>query len=468
LWIIFGIVGGCAATAILTLDFLVTLTGIEFILCAVIAAGSFFALLLRKRAGVSILIYSVAAAISAGIGILVSAAEEMQFLVALGCALIPAATWLILSGSWQNGAPEKKKEETAENAVNTPSPVVIASSPSMQDTARGKHKAAVQAVPDKAAMGATMAISIAEAPANPNTAVTELSPKDRKKLEKLKQKEERERQKQLRKKGASDTGQPMIEIDTFPSGPCAACGAVSEDGARFCKMCGERREPVKVLVAADADGNPANQIAAETKNAKTKKIYLEMDNRGTMHKNVGQATSYWVMRRPAMQKKPPYLLYVFCDKETARKALLDISYIHTAADTGMLICDHLMEYGYYEVANDDETVCYEALVCGHDLIPERYSEAREAFEKHGGRMKNEQAPDPNHVELQGTIEMNAIVLKEEFVDNGRYKYRVHYAPNRATAIEFLRQNRVEQEYLYIMVETPEGSYGRDIDGMYEV
>jgi len=46
-------------------------------------------------------------------------------------------------------------------------------------------------------------------------------------------------------------------------------------------------------------------------------------------------------------------------------------------------------------------------------------------------------------------------------------YRVHKAPDAASAKAFLEQNPVTKQFYYIVVETPEGNYCRDIQGMYK-
>lgn len=45
-------------------------------------------------------------------------------------------------------------------------------------------------------------------------------------------------------------------------------------------------------------------------------------------------------------------------------------------------------------------------------------------------------------------------------------YRIHRASNAATAKQFLKNHPVNKPLLYIIVETPEGIYGRDIQGIY--
>jgi hypothetical protein len=43
---------------------------------------------------------------------------------------------------------------------------------------------------------------------------------------------------------------------------------------------------------------------------------------------------------------------------------------------------------------------------------------------------------------------------------------MHTGPDAASAKAFLKRSPVTTPLQYVIVETPEGSYGRDIDGIY--
>lgn len=64
--------------------------------------------------------------------------------------------------------------------------------------------------------------------------------------------------------------------------------------------------------------------------------------------------------------------------------------------------------------------------------------------------------------------------KVVFVREGRQQgitgtkiYRIHKGPDAISAKAFLQENPVNRALYYIVVETPEGNYGRDIDGIYK-
>lgn len=524
IWVVMGLIVCFAGAAYFSLDFAANMKRFEYILFAAIAYLSYFTLLLRRRTGIAVLIFAVVFGIMSTLEQAITENTTIEFLAALGCVVLPAITWLIISGSWKDNAPPEKQAEPKQAAAkqaaannfaaqpiastgvaavaatqaipaqivkNNRKPVQTPLTPPMATAQFAVQKAqpaplantasfvapVPSAKPAEVFAGANPVASAPPSPAANSGMAPILSAKEQKKLDKENQKAEREKQKQQHKesKGNKSLPESLPADGIYQAGFCGKCGQQVHEGARFCMMCGTKRDPVMDFAkgAAETGVSEAPKLPeaqpGTAKQQEIKRVYTELDNRGTMHKNVGQATSYWIMRRPTMKSKPPFLLYIFKDKDSARRALQELSYIHSASDSGELICDYLMEYGYYELMNDgDDIVCYEALVCGHDLTAGRFAEAKASFEKNGGIIKNEQIPDPNYTVPDGPVDVKAITFKEDFVDNGKYKYHVFFAPNRASAIEFLRQNRVEEEYVYIMVETPDGAYGRDIDGMYEV
>ncbi|MDD3043882.1 MAG: hypothetical protein PHF33_00280 [Candidatus Delongbacteria bacterium] len=68
----------------------------------------------------------------------------------------------------------------------------------------------------------------------------------------------------------------------------------------------------------------------------------------------------------------------------------------------------------------------------------------------------------------GRPELVKFIKEENQVRSGHtHKLRIHKGPDAASAIAFLEQNPVEDNMLYIVVETPEGNYGRNIQGIYK-
>jgi hypothetical protein len=196
----------------------------------------------------------------------------------------------------------------------------------------------------------------------------------------------------------------------------------------------------------------------------------EGDNRGTFQDTFSKASSYWIARMQS-SKKDPFVLYAFDSEKDAKEALLEIPCIHIAQDTGRMICSEVLNYGYYPT----EGTKYEAILCGGDLPHETWEIAKNSFIKHGGKPKgmgemepprttpaiprSEKTPEPDKV---------VFVREDRQVKVGKALiYRIYNGPDAVSAKAFLDKNPVNQALLYYIVETPEGNYCRDIQGMYK-
>ena len=96
--------------------------------------------------------------------------------------------------------------------------------------------------------------------------------------------------------------------------------------------------------------------------------FYEKDNMGTRLDTLQKANLYWLVQRPSMKKTNPFILYQFSSFYEALSALLELPYIHKAKDTNNLICDRIMDFGFYEIENG----LYEAIISGSDLTLEEY------------------------------------------------------------------------------------------------
>lgn len=196
----------------------------------------------------------------------------------------------------------------------------------------------------------------------------------------------------------------------------------------------------------------------------------EKDNRGTFQDTFSKASSYWIARMQSM-KKDPFVLYAFDSEKDAREALLEVPCIHIASDSGRMICSEVLNYGYYPT----EGTQYEAILCGGDLTHATWEIAKNSFIKHGGKPKGmgeleppqsaatipqpDKAPEPEkvvYVREDRQMKMDKTLI-----------YRIYNAPDAVSAKAFLDKNPVTQPLFYIIVETPEGNYCRDIQGMYK-
>ena len=199
------------------------------------------------------------------------------------------------------------------------------------------------------------------------------------------------------------------------------------------------------------------------------KLYYENDNVGTRHNTVNLANSYWLARQTS-SKKDPFIGYWFDNEKDARQSLLELPCIHIAEDSGNLICTEVLIFGYYKTDEGD----YETIICGENLTHELWTKARTSFIKHGGRPAGQGGLEPEKSTVSNKKRTVSKTDKVTFVRDDRQQqmgsiliYHIYKGPDATTALDFLKQNPLTKKLHYIVVETPEGNYCRDIDGIYK-
>jgi hypothetical protein len=75
---------------------------------------------------------------------------------------------------------------------------------------------------------------------------------------------------------------------------------------------------------------------------------------------------------------------------------------------------------------------------------------------------------PERVPQASTAQAVFVEKTSRVIMGGHATYLVYRAPDKNEAITFLKTRPVEQELFYIEVETPTATYGRDINGIYEI
>lgn len=211
---------------------------------------------------------------------------------------------------------------------------------------------------------------------------------------------------------------------------------------------------------------PLNDLFSK-KSTASAGTYKEADNVGTRQETMSQATAYWLYERPGLSKRPPFTLFIMPSAESAKAALLELPFIHEAADSKKLICDRIMTFGFYAVTYEGASAgACEALVSGMDLTLDEFNKAEAAFAAHGGTRKNSDAPSPSVKVPSGNGDAKSVRYQEKITKNGA-TYEVYTAPDKGSAILFLKGKQVTQGQYYICVDTPEGSFGRDINGIYQ-
>ena len=231
---------------------------------------------------------------------------------------------------------------------------------------------------------------------------------------------------------------------------CTNCGAELKSEARFCPKCGKR-------VVEKIEQNH--------------KFFTEKDNMGTRQDTTSKAMAYWSARRSS-PKKDPFVIYTFDAKKDARQALLELPCIYVAEDSQKLICTEVLEFGYYPIDYGMAGVKYEAIVCGDELTYELWEQAKSSFSKYGGRRKNDLEPKRHTTpisKVNGAQPNKVVFVREDHnqISGVTMIYRIYNGPDADSAKAFLKENPVTRQYYYIIVETPEGNYCCDINGMYK-
>lgn len=198
------------------------------------------------------------------------------------------------------------------------------------------------------------------------------------------------------------------------------------------------------------------------KRSQTPSAYTARDNKGIRYQDHGHARSAWSATH--LTSYTPVVIYRFSSLAAAENAIRQLSYIHEATDTGELITDEVIEFGYYT----NEEGQGEVIICGKLLTHAQWQEAREKLAAAGGTLFREQVPEkaaPAPKTKPAVSTAAAVTFVREY-QKGIHTYREHRGPNKAAAMAFLQDHPVNRIYYYLVVETPEGNFGRDIDGIY--
>ena len=191
--------------------------------------------------------------------------------------------------------------------------------------------------------------------------------------------------------------------------------------------------------------------------------YFEKSNRGVRVTRLPQATTFWE-ETEASPDSISFAAYVFDTELSAMDALLSLSYVHEAADTGNPVCSSNYFFGCYRRSDGK----YEVIAAGKDMSKDHWREAREAFCSAGGALDQEKGPgkakaDRNVRRVEFVREYSRVDLTES-----NY-YKVYKSPDPITAKSFLNDpsRRVSRKNYIILVQTPEGDFYRDFFGVHE-
>jgi uncharacterized membrane protein YhaH (DUF805 family) len=235
----------------------------------------------------------------------------------------------------------------------------------------------------------------------------------------------------------------------------------------------KRAERLKTgLIKSGNAGNAQTPAAPRNKTPDNgAKVCYERDNKGMRVETFNQSMIYWMVERVKSPRKDPFVYYSFKNEYDARAALLELPFIHTAADTRKLVCDELFRYGYFAVADNGRlTGEYDAFVSGAGFTHDMWEQAHVAFARHNGVKKNDLEPERKKPVATSSQPAAGDTKNVTFVREDRDSntvWAVYKAPCKADAMAFLSRRQIDRPLYYVVVETPEGNFGRDKDGFYQ-
>jgi hypothetical protein len=96
-----------------------------------------------------------------------------------------------------------------------------------------------------------------------------------------------------------------------------------------------------------------------------------------------------------------------------------------------------------------------------------FEESNTKLSAAGGNKKGERKPVEN---TRSKTKVSNLDGKTTYVRKdvkGPNTYEIYKAPSKSVALEFLKMKPVTKSLYYVIVETPEGNWGKDIDGIYQ-
>lgn len=218
-----------------------------------------------------------------------------------------------------------------------------------------------------------------------------------------------------------------------------------------------------------------------------KKIYNSIDNLGTVYTDNKKVDAAWQVQgmmfgqeqeftlyygsgyeksKEITSKGHPFICFTLNNENDAKNGLSSISFIKKASDTNEYISLEIIEFGYYETDKGDT---WEVIFWGENLSTEMYNEAKTKLDNAGGKMKGGRIPTKKS---QGQPNSKEKIKKEKVkyektYNEGSNTYETHKAPSKSAALAFLKNKSVTKSLYYVIVETPEGNWGKDIDGIYQ-
>jgi len=164
-----------------------------------------------------------------------------------------------------------------------------------------------------------------------------------------------------------------------------------------------------------------------------------------------------------------YVAYLLPDMEDAQNALEQSSFLEQGTD-GRLRCYQDLMVGFYP--HQGKAVCF---VGGENLSYALWGEASAVMPELPGAEYFRVSTAPEVLleipDVEGALRDDSLQITHVGNRDGEgddySQYYVYKAPDRDNAVEFLRRARVDEPGIHVVVETPEGVWGKDLNGIYQ-
>ncbi|NMA41756.1 MAG: hypothetical protein GX946_00055 [Oligosphaeraceae bacterium] len=167
-----------------------------------------------------------------------------------------------------------------------------------------------------------------------------------------------------------------------------------------------------------------------------------------------------------------YVAYLFPSMSDANNALSKLTYIDTSKD-GNLSSKRQIYFGAYP--HQEGAVCF---VGGEKLNYALWREASAILPELPGatyfKVSTEPAvrlelPDMTAISEQGELQIKSLGVEDVISELGEFSRCYRYSTeSKSTALAFLEKTAVGEEGVIIHVETPEGIFGKDLNGIFEM
>ena len=196
----------------------------------------------------------------------------------------------------------------------------------------------------------------------------------------------------------------------------------------------------------------------------------ERDNRGTRYDSEETVHDWWgkyTLNPPNF----PYIFYRMPSKQDAVNAMLSLPPFKLATDTGKIISTEVLQFGVYDESEIYGKPAWGFFMAGQQITLPLFNSAIASCQKYNGtnpRLSSPPQETTDNAMHSSEDEGDAVEFdfKQELMNDLAIKM-YYKARTKEGALEFLAKTEINKELYYIVVSTPHGVFGKDINGIYE-